>query len=133
MSQALYGLRQASRLWHQHFHASLTSIEFIKTHADIPLYTKRSGESLTIIVVYVDDLLLTSSNKDSIAKVQQDINAKYKARVGFGKSEFLEMVIGDTENSIFILNKGAIQNFYNILVWTSATPQLSHYLVGLEV
>lgn len=87
-----------------------TTIGFSTTHADISLYTKRSKESLTIIELYVNDLLQTGSKKDSIAEVLRKTSAKYKVRLESGKSKFLGMVIEDTKDGIFTHNKCSIQN-----------------------
>jgi len=52
---ALYGLRQAPRLWHQEIDRFLQSTGFHRSHADISLYIRNDG---VLILLYVDDILV---------------------------------------------------------------------------
>lgn len=71
LSKVQYGLRQASRLWHRPFRAFLLAYGFSAIYANVSLYSKSTGGSLTTIVVHVDDLVVTSSCKDSIVGAQR--------------------------------------------------------------
>jgi len=55
LNKALYGLRQAPRLWHQEIDGFLQSIGFHRSHADISLYIRDDG---VLILLYVDDILV---------------------------------------------------------------------------
>lgn len=57
--KALYGFKEVLRLWQQHVYGFLLSIGFSNSYAVPSLYTKTDGQRLIVIVLYVDDLLLT--------------------------------------------------------------------------
>src|SRR6185369_6004664 len=61
LRKALYGLRQAPRVWNIKLDASLTSLGFTKCATEHALYTRRSKGGLVIVGVYVDDLIVTGA------------------------------------------------------------------------
>lgn len=57
---ALHGLKQAPCIWYTTIHSYLTSLRFTKIEVDANLYHILVEGKLFIIVLYVDDLILTS-------------------------------------------------------------------------
>ena len=56
--QSLYGLKQAPRVWNTKIDEFLISEGFQRLSADHSLYILRDGDTIVIIAIYVDDLLL---------------------------------------------------------------------------
>ena len=56
----MYGLKQAPRVWYARMDAYLQRLGFAKSFVDPNLYIKVVKGELVIILLYVDDLLLTS-------------------------------------------------------------------------
>ena len=56
---------------------SLKSIGFEISKVDHSLYVKKSGCRLVIIVIYVDELILTRSNSEEIMHVKKVLGAKF--------------------------------------------------------
>ena len=59
LKKALYGLKQAPRAWYARMDAYLQRIGFTKNFVDSNLYIKVVNNEPVIILLYVDDLLLT--------------------------------------------------------------------------
>jgi len=59
---ALYGLKQAPRAWYTRINNYFTGLGFTKSEADVNLYHIIVDGKLLIIVLYVDDLLLTGDD-----------------------------------------------------------------------
>ena len=59
LRMSLYGLKQAPRDWYAKIDSFLLSLNFVRCKSD------RNG-SLMIIVLYVDDILITGNSKDEI-------------------------------------------------------------------
>ena len=59
LKRALYGLKQAPRAWYTRIDSYFTSLGFTKSEADLNLYQIVVEGKLLIIVLYVDDLILT--------------------------------------------------------------------------
>nr|XP_016467002.1 PREDICTED: uncharacterized mitochondrial protein AtMg00810-like [Nicotiana tabacum] len=55
-------------------------MDFAQSHYDYSLFTKRIGADLVVILVYVDDLLVTGSNLLLIQQVRKDLQEKFKMK-----------------------------------------------------
>ena len=51
---------------------------FSRCHSDNIVYTKKVGKSLTILVLYVDDLILTGSDPNHINHVKSSLKKKFE-------------------------------------------------------
>jgi hypothetical protein len=60
LKKALYGLKQAPRAWYARMDNYLTRLGFSKSHADPNLYYKVVENAPVILLLYVDDLFITS-------------------------------------------------------------------------
>lgn len=68
---SLYGLKQAPRAWYEKMYSFLISSGFQRCHSNPTVYTRRQGTDLLILVLYVDDLIVTGSSSSLIQNVQQ--------------------------------------------------------------
>jgi Reverse transcriptase (RNA-dependent DNA polymerase) len=66
LKRSIYGLKQVSRQWYLKFDQVITEFEFKKNTIDQCIYLKVSGSKFIIIVLYVDDILLASSDVDML-------------------------------------------------------------------
>jgi hypothetical protein len=73
LRKALYGLRQAPRAWNAKLDDSLSSLGFKRCPSDYAMYRRGSGDSLLIVGVYVDDLVITGMNTKEIDKFKQQM------------------------------------------------------------
>jgi Reverse transcriptase (RNA-dependent DNA polymerase) len=67
LKKALYGLKQARRAWYGKIAEFLVHSGYTVTTSDSSLLIKDIGGKLVIILVYVDDLILTG---DLIKEIQ---------------------------------------------------------------
>ncbi|OWZ16561.1 putative mitochondrial protein, partial [Phytophthora megakarya] len=58
--KSLYGLKQAGRLWYRHLHKVLMKLGFSQCYTDSCLYYKHDEGGVTLVGVYVNDLLVTT-------------------------------------------------------------------------
>jgi hypothetical protein len=63
LKKALYGLKQAPRAWYEKMDGFLMSLGFSKSVVDPKLYYHIVGDECLILVLYVDDLFLTGSER----------------------------------------------------------------------
>lgn len=69
LQKAIYGLRQAPRAWYAQLSQFLCSHGFKMSHCDNSLFIRHTPTSVVILLVYVDDILLTDSDTDFIQKL----------------------------------------------------------------
>ena len=67
LHKALYGLKQAPRAWFATFSQFLIQYGFNNSVADNSLFVYHQSGHIMIVLVYVDDILITSSNSTDIA------------------------------------------------------------------
>ena len=62
LKKSIYGLKQASRQWYLKFHSVVASYGFVENKVDQCIYCKVSGRKFIFLILYVDDILLASSD-----------------------------------------------------------------------
>ena len=62
LKKFLYGLKQASRQWFSKLKETLLSFGYNQSKNDYSLFLNKTATNITIIAVYVDDILLTGSD-----------------------------------------------------------------------
>ena len=60
LKKSLYGLKQAPREWYAKMDSYLLSQKFVRCKSNPNVYMIRTVDSLILLVLYVDDLLITS-------------------------------------------------------------------------
>eukprot|EP00253_Pinus_taeda_P023838 PITA_23838 len=78
LKKSLYGLKQAPRAWYAKMDNFLLESGFSRCHSDNTVYTKIVGNSLIILVLYVDDLILTGSDPILINHVKSSLKKKFE-------------------------------------------------------
>ncbi len=59
LKKALYGLKQAPRAWSAKIGQYLVTSGFQTSNADFSLNVKKINHGIVVIVIYVDDLIIT--------------------------------------------------------------------------
>ena len=77
LRKSLYGLKQAPRAWYAKIDSFLLSLNFVRCKSDPNVYLKLINGSLMIIVLYVDDLLITGSSQAEIASLKGAMNQAF--------------------------------------------------------
>jgi len=79
LKRALYGLKQASRAWYTRIDNYFTGLGFTKSEADANLYHIVVEGKLLIIVLYVDDLILTG-DEQLIRSCKEDLAREFEMK-----------------------------------------------------
>ncbi|KAG6619107.1 Integrase catalytic core protein [Phytophthora cinnamomi] len=86
--KAIYGLKQASRVWNETFDEYVRSIGFRVSSYDPCLYIKVVDGECVLLLVYVDDVLVTGSSADMIAEVKRQLKSRFEM-TDSGKCSFI--------------------------------------------
>lgn len=74
LKKALYGLKQAPRAWYDKLRLSLTNWGFRQATNDPSLFYCRTVNGVVILLIYVDDILVTGSNAHLISRLIQHLH-----------------------------------------------------------
>jgi hypothetical protein len=116
IEKALYGLVQSANLWHETLTGVLSKDGFKPNPLDNCVWNKTVNEVQTTIVIYVDDLLITSKSKASIKHVRDLIEHEFleiKTKEG-NEVTYLGMNLKRSEGSIEISMKGYIESMLGL-------------------
>lgn len=78
LKKALYGLRQAPRTWNIKLNQILRGLNFQRCSKEPSLYRKEENKKLLVVVVYVDDLLVTGSSLQLIQEFKREMETKFE-------------------------------------------------------
>jgi histone deacetylase 1/2 len=73
LDKALYGLKQAPRAWFSRLSSKLHMLGFASSKADTSLFIYHKADITIFLLIYVDDIIVTSSSDKAITALLQDL------------------------------------------------------------
>jgi len=80
LHKSLYGLQQTSRQWYAQLSTFLLTHKFTQSFADHSLFIRDIQGKIIIILVYVDDIIVTGSDPDEIQLITSLLDQKFKLK-----------------------------------------------------
>jgi hypothetical protein len=77
LKKSLYGLKQAPRAWYTKMDSFFLSKNFFRCKSDPNVYMLRTTDSLLILVLYVDDILITDNSVSVISSVKGILHDRF--------------------------------------------------------
>ena len=101
LKKSLYGLKQSGRNWNNMLHSYLCEEKFSQSAADPCVYVRNSEtEGCIIIIVWVDDLIISAANLPLLEQVKRALSNKFKMKDLSPLSWFLGTEFKCSEESI---------------------------------
>ena len=107
LKKALYGLKQAPRAWYERIDSYLMKLGFTRSNVDPKLYFKVDREKPLILVLYVDDLFLTSADP-LIHQCKRELAAEFKMKDLGLMHYFLGLEVWQRPGKIFLLKENTL-------------------------
>ena len=121
LKRSLYGLKQAPRGWNKKFNDFLTKEGFKSSFADPCLYIRNRNGRKLILVLYVDDGLIASSNKEDVEQFITDLKKSFQISCSEAKF-YLGLEIAQEKDGIKITQKGYIEKILKKFNMENANP-----------
>ncbi|KAJ0500497.1 putative RNA-directed DNA polymerase [Helianthus annuus] len=106
LNKALYGLRQAPRAWNLKLDQSLKKMGFTRCSHDQAVYKVHNADSVLIVGVYVDDLIVTGSNESEILEFKEKMKRLFEMSDLGLLTYYLGIEVSQKENEIIICQEG---------------------------
>ena len=88
LKKSIYGLKQASRQWYLKFHSVVASYGFVKNKVDQCIYCKVSGRKFIFLILFVDDILLASSDLGLLHETKRMLSNNFDMK-DLGEASFV--------------------------------------------
>jgi hypothetical protein len=80
LKKSLYGLKQSPRAWFGRFRKEICSLGYRQSNADHTLFFKRRNGKITILVVYVDDMVITGDDEMEILHLKKMLAKSFEVK-----------------------------------------------------
>ena len=80
LMKSLYGLKQALKQWHEKFDNVMMSLGFKINECDKCVYVKDVEHGYVIVCLYVDDMLIFSSDDKMITSTKNTLNSRFEIK-----------------------------------------------------
>jgi Reverse transcriptase (RNA-dependent DNA polymerase) len=77
LKKIIYGLKQFSKTWYDKLNSYLNFYNFTVSSADHSLFIKRNDNSTTIVLVYVDDIIIIGNDQGEINNVKSQLKENF--------------------------------------------------------
>jgi hypothetical protein len=105
LKKALYGLKQAPRAWLDKIGQYLVTSGFQTSNEIFSLYVKKTNHGIVVIVIYIDDLIITRDNDVDIFDLKKLLKQKFEMK-DLGKLRyFLNIEVIQSPKGIWLLQK----------------------------
>ena len=100
--KALYGLKQAPRAWFQRLNSALLQWGFSTSKTDSSMFISFGQSTTLIVLIYVDDILITGSSHIQVASLIAKLNSEFALRDLGRLTYFLGIEVSYHDNSIHL-------------------------------
>ena len=80
LRRALYGLKQAPRAWFEKFSSAILSFGFQQSSHDSALFIRKSSQGLVLLLLYVDDMIITGSDTIGIHDIKTHLGTCFEMK-----------------------------------------------------
>lgn len=105
LKKSLYGLKQAPRLWFSKLSSRLLQTGYTQSKSDYSLFVTHNDTSITIILVYVDDLLICGNSTLDINNLKKLLAASFHMKDLSPISYFPGIEIHRSSDGFFLSQK----------------------------
>ena len=78
LRRALYGLKQAPRAWFERFASVIQAAGFTPSDHDPALFIHLSPRGRTLLLLYVDDMLITGDDVEHISVLKKQLGEQFQ-------------------------------------------------------
>ena len=102
MKRSLYGLKQAPRAWFDKFRSTLLQFSFEQSKYDSSLFLRKTSTGCVLLLVYVDDIIITGTDSSLITSLQQQLKDSFHMKDLGTLTYFLGLEVHNVASGVFL-------------------------------
>jgi hypothetical protein len=113
--KSLYGLKQASRKWYEKLTSLLIHHNFTQSTSDHSLFTKKTNTSFTVLLVYVDDVIVAGDSLPELQSIKAILHSSFRIKDLGQLKYFLGLEVAHSSEGISLCQR---KYFFDLLTDT---------------
>lgn len=105
LQKSLYGLKQSPRAWFARFTNSVIKCGYTQSQADHTMFIKRSEKKIAVLIVYVDDIILTGDHTEELTKLKKFLAHEFEIKDLGDLKFFLGMEVARSKMGIAVTQR----------------------------
>ena len=101
LKKSLYGLKQSQRALFDRFIQAVCDMRYSQCNGDHTVFYKHQGSRITILVVYVDDIVITGDDMEEIKKLKERLGKAFEVKDLDHFDIFLGLRLQDRQEGLF--------------------------------
>jgi hypothetical protein len=102
LRRSLYGLKQSPRAWFDRFRQAMLKRGYHQSNADHTLFYKHDNDKVAILIVYVDDIVITGDDLKEIGDLKQHLSQEFEVKDLGHLRYFLGIEVSRGSKGIFL-------------------------------
>ena len=102
LRRALYGLKQAPRAWFAKFSSTISRLGYMANHYDSALFLRRTDKGTILLLLYVDDMIITGNDLSGIQELNDFLNQQFEMKDLEHLNYFLSLEITHSTDELYI-------------------------------
>jgi Reverse transcriptase (RNA-dependent DNA polymerase) len=106
LKRSLYGLKQSPRAWFERFSMTMKRLGYRQSDVDHTMFIQRKDEKNCILIVYVDDIVLTGNDLVEMKRLKASLAKEFKMKDLGELCYFLGIEVARSKKGVVYYNRG---------------------------
>jgi len=133
LRKSLYGLKQSSRAWFGKFSQALECFGMKKSTSDHSVFYQRSDNGITLLVVYVDDIVITGNDVSGITSLKTFLQGQFHTKDLGQLKYFLGIEVMRSKKGIYLSQRKYVLDLLSETRKLGAKPCSSPMIPNLQL
>jgi len=128
LKKSLYGLKQSPRAWFDRFRHAMCGMAYKQCNGDHTLFYCHCSNHITILAVYVDDIIITGDDTSEIERLKKNLSKEFEVKDLGQLRYFLGIEIARSPKGIVLSQRKYVLDLLNETGMLGCRPALLHLL-----
>ena len=126
LHRSIYGLKQVLRTWFSRLSSYLVTMGFVGSKSDTSLFLRRVRTDLLLVLIYVDDVIITGNDSRAITRLIQELGREFSLKDLGPLYYFLGGSVIVHPQVYFSLNRSTPVTCFSDSRWMVSSRQLAY-------